>query len=169
MRWADHFLSEEGTVLARLGIKDVTYTIDADGFYKLKDEFSNNPQDLTVDEALSEYPIFQGGGIPQHVTQKVNQSAAVLPEMIANKDVIRPFLVPDEKLMIPTFSEEENIQLSALATDIEAFTEEQIVKFVTGARSLAEWDQYVSTLITAISPNWSMYLSRILTKIISTI
>ena len=48
--------------------------------------------------------------IPQRVTQKVDQSAAVLPEMIANKDVVRPYLVPDEKLMIPNFSEDENIQ-----------------------------------------------------------
>ncbi|HIW33112.1 MAG TPA: extracellular solute-binding protein [Candidatus Paenibacillus intestinavium] len=146
LRWADHFLSEEGTALARLGIEDVTYTIDSNGFYKLKDEFANNPQGLTVDEALSEYTIFQGGQIIQRVTQKVDQSAAVLPEMIANKDVIRPFLVPDEKLMIPSFSEEENIELSTIAPDIEAYTEEQIIKFVTGAKSISEWDDYVSSL-----------------------
>lgn len=146
LRWADYFLSEEGTALARLGIQDVTYTIDGDGFYKLKDEFSNNPNGLTVDEALAEYTIFQGGNIPQRVTQNVDQSAAVLPEMIANKDVIRPFLVPDEKLMIPNFTEEENIQLGTYATDIEAFTDEQIVKFITGARPIGEWEAFVETL-----------------------
>ncbi|GIO98987.1 sugar ABC transporter substrate-binding protein [Paenibacillus lautus] len=146
LRWADYFLSEEGTALARLGIQDVTYTIDGDGFYKLKDEFANNPNGLTVDEALSEYTIFQGGNIPQRVTQNVDQSAAVLPEMIANKDVIRPFLVPDEKLMIPNFTEEENIQLSTYATDIEAFTDEQIVKFITGARPIDDWEKFVETL-----------------------
>ncbi|KOP65539.1 hypothetical protein AMS62_09970 [Bacillus sp. FJAT-18019] len=146
LRWADYFLSEEGTALARLGIQDVTYTIDGDGFYKLKDEFANNPNGLTVDEALAEYTIFQGGNIPQRVTQNVDQSAAVLPEMIANKDVIRPFLVPDEKLMIPNFTEEENIQLSTYATDIEAFTDEQIVKFITGARPIGEWETFVETL-----------------------
>lgn len=146
LRWADYFLSEEGTAMARLGIEGVTYTIDSDGFYKLKDEYANNPNGLTVDEALSDYTIFQGGQIPQRVTQKVDQSAAVLPEMIANKDVVRPYLVPDEKLMIPNFSEDENIQLSTYATDIEAYTEEQVVKFITGAKSLDEWDNYVSTL-----------------------
>ncbi|OUS77636.1 hypothetical protein B1748_07535 [Paenibacillus sp. MY03] len=146
LRWADHFLSEEGTALARLGIKDVTYTIDADGFYKLKDEFANNPNGLTVDEALSEYTIFQGGQITQRVTQKVDQSAAVLPEMIANKDIIRPYLVPDEKLMNPSFTEEENIKLGTIATDLEAYTDEQVVKFVTGSRPIGEWDKFVSTL-----------------------
>lgn len=146
LRWGDYFLSEEGTALARLGIQDVTYTIGSDGFYKLKDEFAKNPNGLTVDEALSEYTIFQGGGIPQRVTQKVDQSAAVLPEMIANKDVIRPNLVPDEKLMIPTFTEKENIELSTYATDIEAYADENIVKFITGAKPLSEWDKYVSTL-----------------------
>ncbi|MFH5183695.1 hypothetical protein ACHHV8_14295 [Paenibacillus sp. TAB 01] len=146
LRWGDHFLSEEGTALARLGIEGVTYTIGSDGFYKLKDEFAKNPNGLTVDEALSEYTIFQGGGIPQRVTQKVDQSAAVLPEMIANKDVIRPNLVPDAKLMIPTFTEKENIELSTYATDIEAYTDENIVKFITGAQPLSEWDKYVSTL-----------------------
>lgn len=146
LRWGDYFLSEEGTAMARLGIQDVTYTIDSDGFYKLKDEYANNPDGLTVDEALSDYTIFQGGQIPQRVTQKVDQSAAVLPEMIANKDVVRPYLVADEKLMIPNFSEDENIQLSTYATDIEAYTEEQVVKFITGAKSLDEWDNYVSTL-----------------------
>jgi putative aldouronate transport system substrate-binding protein len=146
LRWADHFLSEEGTALARLGIKDVTYTIGNDGFYKLKDEFANNPQGLTVDEALSEYTIFQGGQIVQRVTQKVDQSAAVLPEMIANKDVIRPYLIADEKLMLPSFSENENIELSTVATDIEAYTDEQVIKFITGSKSISEWDSYVSTL-----------------------
>ncbi|RTE10726.1 extracellular solute-binding protein [Paenibacillus whitsoniae] len=146
LRWGDYFLSEEGTALARLGIEGVTYTIGSDGFYKLKDEFAHNPKGLTVDEALSEYTIFQGGGIPQRVTQKVDQSAAVLPEMIANKDVIRPNLVPDEKLMIPNFTEKENIELSSYATDIKAFTDEQVIKFITGAKPLSEWDKYVSTL-----------------------
>lgn len=146
LRWGDYFLSEEGTALARLGIEGVTYTIGSDGFYKLKDEFAKNPNGLTVDEALSEYTIFQGGGIPQRVTQKVDQSAAVLPEMIANKDVIRPNLVPDAKLMIPTFTEKENIELSSYATDIEAYADENIVKFITGAKPLSEWDKYVSTL-----------------------
>ncbi|MGN7360865.1 extracellular solute-binding protein [Paenibacillus sp. SAF-054] len=146
LRWADYLLSEEGTAMARLGIKDVTYTVDSKGFYKLKDEFANNPNGLTVDEALSEYTIFQGGQIPQRVTQKVDQSAAILPEMIANKDVIRPNLVPDEKLMIPSFTEEENIQLSAYTTDIGAYTDEQVIKFITGARPISEWDAYVSTL-----------------------
>ncbi|UQZ85559.1 Lipoprotein LipO precursor [Paenibacillus konkukensis] len=146
LRWGDYFLSEEGTALARLGIEGVTYTVGSDGFYKLKDEFANNPKGLTVDEALSEYTIFQGGGIPQRVTQKVDQSAAVLPEMIKNKDVVRPNLVPEEKLMIPNFTEQENIELSSYATDIKAYTDEQVIKFITGAKPLSEWDKYVSTL-----------------------
>ena len=120
--------------------------MESDGSYKLKEEFSNHPQGLTVDEALSDYTIFQGGQIIQRVTQKVDQSAAVLPEMIANKDVVRPYLVDDEKLMIPSFSEEENIQLSAIATDIESFTDEQVVSFITGSRPLSEWDNYVASL-----------------------
>lgn len=66
--------------------------------------------------------------------------------MIANKNVIRPNLVPDEKLMIPSFTEEENIQLSTYTTDIGAYTDEQVIKFITGARPISDWDAYVSTL-----------------------
>ncbi|MFQ7004508.1 MAG: hypothetical protein ACLRRT_13080 [Ruthenibacterium lactatiformans] len=58
MRWLDYFYSEEGTVLCRLGIEGEGYEV-VDGKYQLLDNIKNNPDGLTLDQALGQWAIFR--------------------------------------------------------------------------------------------------------------
>lgn len=75
MRWLDYFTAEEGTVLCRLGIEGESYEV-VDGKYQLLDNIKNNPDGLTLDQALGQWAIFPGGYLPQYITNEVDQSAA---------------------------------------------------------------------------------------------
>lgn len=145
MRWLDYFYSEEGTVLCRLGIEGESYEV-VDGKYQLLDNIKNNPDGLTLDQALGQWAIFPGGYLPQYITNEVDQSAAQLPETKAANDVVRDYVVPFETVPRVKFTEEESIKLGTYAQDIVNYATENVVKFITGEKSLSEWDAYVAEL-----------------------
>ena len=145
MRWLDYFYSEEGTVLCRLGIEGESYEV-VDGKYQLLDNIKNNPDGLTLDQALGQWAIFPGGYPPQYITNEVDQSAAQLPETKAANDVVRDYVVPFETVPRVKFTEEESIKLGTYAQDIVNYATENVVKFITGEKSLSEWDAYVAEL-----------------------
>ena len=115
MRWLDYFYSEEGTVLCRLGIEGESYEV-VDGKYQLLDNIKNNPDGLTLDQALGQWAIFPGGYLPQYITNEVDQSAAQLPETKAANDVVRDYVVPFEIVPRVKFTEEESIKLGTYAS-----------------------------------------------------
>ena len=145
MRWLDYFYSEEGTVLCRLGIEGESYEV-VDGKYQLLDNIKNNPDGLTLDQALGQWAIFPGGYLPQYITNEVDQSAAQLPETKAANDAVRDYVVPFETVPRVKFTEEESIKLGTYAQDIVNYATENVVKFITGEKSLSEWDAYVAEL-----------------------
>ncbi|MEG0834661.1 MAG: extracellular solute-binding protein [Christensenellaceae bacterium] len=145
MRWLDYFYSEEGTALVRLGIEGKSYK-KVDGKYELLDEIKHDPTGLTLDQAIGKWGIFPGGYLPQYITNQVDQSAAQLPQTKAANEVIKDFVVPFEKVPRLKFTEEESIRLGTYAQDIVGYATENVVKFITGERSLAEWDAYVAEL-----------------------
>lgn len=146
MRFLDYFYSHDGTVLARLGIEGTSYYVDENGKYQLFDEIKNDPTGLTLDQALGKYALYMGGNLCQYITDDVDQSAAQLPETKEAVEVVRPSMIDPNDIPRFTFTEEETVKLSSIATDIVAYCEENVTKFITGERSLSEWDAYVSEL-----------------------
>lgn len=145
MRWLDYWYSEEGTVLCRLGIEGESYEV-VDGEYQLTDSIANNPDGKTTDEALGDWAIFGGGYLPQNVIAKVTLGAAVAPQTVEANEVVRDYVVPFSVVPRVKFTEEESIKLGTYAQDIVNYATENVVKFITGERSLNERDAYVEEL-----------------------
>ncbi len=148
MRYLDYFYSEHGTVTIRMGIEGESYYIDVDGSYKLFDYIKHDPNGLTQDQAVGKYGIMGGGNVPQNISDRVDQSAAQLPETKADVETIRATgkLVPYEAITKLSYTEDEAVDLSRYETDILSYIKENSVKFITGEREFSEWDQYVQTL-----------------------
>ena len=142
-KWLSMFLA--AVMLCRLGIEGESYEV-VDGKYQLLDNIKNNPDGLTLDQALGQWAIFPGGYLPQYITNEVDQSAAQLPETKAANDVVRDYVVPFETVPRVKFTEEESIKLGTYAQDIVNYATENVVKFITGEKSLSEWDAYVAEL-----------------------
>ncbi|MCD9020267.1 extracellular solute-binding protein [Cohnella silvisoli] len=145
VRWIDHFYGEEGGKMFFMGFKDVTYKETADGKVEYVDEIKNNPEGLNLDQAVSKYLTWPGGGYPGIVRQKFFQGAESSPASIEATDKVKPFF-PEEVWPPFSFTSEENDTFTARATDIEAYVTEMTAKFVTGKNPFSEWDKYVKTI-----------------------
>ena len=148
-RYLDYWYTKEAMMLDSLGIEGESYTVDESGTYHLTDTIMNmvaNGEVNTPAEAVYTYslgtsdfglynwgmfdPIYEG-------------NAAVNAYDEFNKDQFDLLLPPSM-----TMTDEENSEYVTLYTDIETLTQENTVKFITGEKSLDEYDAFVQQLKT---------------------
>lgn len=145
LRWMDYFYSEEGAKLFFLGVEGETYEADASGNLDYVDKIKNSPNGLTLEQELSKYITWLGGGYPGIVKQDTFKGAESLPSSLEATKLVEPYMI---KEIWPsfTFTNEENNKLAGIATDIEKYVNEMQDKFITGTTPLSEWDKYVKTV-----------------------
>lgn len=142
IRWIDHFWSDEGARMFFMGLEDETYEM-VDGKAELLDIIANNPEGLTVQEALAKYIINPGGGHP--VLNNPDYSTA--PEFregdIENAELNADYLI-EEPWPAFLYEDDEQADLEVIGGDIAKYVSEMQAAFVTGEKSFSEWDDYVS-------------------------
>ncbi|KON90059.1 ABC transporter substrate-binding protein [Sporosarcina globispora] len=146
VRWIDHFYGEEGIKMFFMGFEGVTYT-EKNGEFVYTDEMTKNPDGLNLDQALSKYLTWPGGYYPGVVMEKYFQGAEGSEESLANAEKAEPLTLKEDEIW-PNFNYtvDESSELSALSTDINTYVTEMTANFITGKKSLDEWDNYVKTL-----------------------
>lgn len=147
IRWMDYFYSDEGIRMFFMGWKDDTYKEDADGNVDYVDNIKNNPDGLSLDQAVGQSLIWPGGYYPGFVMQKYFKGAEGLPTSVENAKKAEPFVLPQDKVWPPfNFTADEQSELTSVQTDIHTYVDEMRDKFISGNESFDNWDQYVATL-----------------------
>jgi putative aldouronate transport system substrate-binding protein len=147
LRWMDYFYSDEGIKLFFMGWKDVTYKEQADGTIDYVDEIKNNPNGLTLDQAVGQYLVWVGGYYPGFVKQDYFKGAESLPTSVDNAAKADAYTLKQDQIWPAfNFTTEEQSELTTLATDIQTYVDEMRDKFIVGNASLDKWDEYVATL-----------------------
>ncbi|WP_080875261.1 extracellular solute-binding protein [Oceanobacillus timonensis] len=144
LRWIDYFWSEEGQKMFFMGIEGETYEETEEG-PTLTEEITNNPDGLTLTQALAEYIINPGGNHPVIVTDEYFTGSENAPTDVEAAEQIEPYLI-DEIWPAFTYTEEENDRIAVLETDLEKYVEEMQAGFITGENDFSEWDAYVETI-----------------------
>ncbi|MFD0868696.1 Lipoprotein lplA [Chlamydia abortus] len=145
MRWIDHFFGEEGSKMFFMGFEGVTYKEGADGKAEYLDEISNHPGGLSLDEAVSQYLIWPGGGTPGIISEQYFKGGESLPTSMETAKLLEPYA--GSEVWPPfSFTSEENSRMAGLSSDIGTYVTEMRAKFITGAKPLSEWDEYVQTI-----------------------
>ena len=143
--WADYFYTEEGGILARMGIEDVSYVINEDGTYSNineSDRFESRIYQCTLMGA-SKLPLL----VPElywNTNPVDSPSQANMNQELYGSDGVFSMgvLVPTQK-----FTEDENEILSTLSTDIRAYVENYSAEVISGLVSLDDtWDDFQQTL-----------------------
>ena len=145
VRWIDHFYGDEGATFYFMGIEGQTYRKTDDGKLEFVEEITNNPDGLTMDQALAKYITWLGGSYPGYVQEKYFKGSESLPESIAVGKKAEPHRIP-EIWNAFNFTEEETEFRSTVGSDIESYIGESEAKFITGAVPMSEWDKYVETV-----------------------
>lgn len=144
LKWLDYFWSDEGAKMFFMGMKGVTYEETDDG-PQLVEEITNNPDGLTLTQALAQYIINPGGNHPVMVTDDYfTGSENALSDKEAAKN-LEPHLI-EEIWPSFTYTAEENEELSILRTDLEKYVNEMQAAFITGEKDFSEWESYVETV-----------------------
>lgn len=144
-RWMDHFFGDDGARLFFMGVEGESYERTSDGGYQFLSKITDNPEGLTLGEALRSYVTYGGGSYPGIVTEEYFQGTESTPQAREATAVVAPHRL-DEVWPSFTYSAEEATELSSLTVDIDKLVTESRAKFITGELAIADWDQYVGQL-----------------------
>lgn len=139
----DYNFSEEGHLLANFGIEGVTFNM-VDGYPTYTDTILRN-EDLPISQALALYTRAAVSG-PFVQDPRYLEQYYELPEL---KEAINLWAQTDYgKYMMPSVSatSDEASRLAKILNNINTYAEEMEAKFITGALSLSEFDNYVNQL-----------------------
>ncbi|MFE5321701.1 extracellular solute-binding protein [Paenibacillus sp. NPDC056579] len=145
IRWIDYFYGEEGSKFLRMGIEGETYTTLADGSVHYTDRIAHNLEGLSLEQMIGRYSPWPGGSLPHLITEKYDRTGNSMPSALASAKLLEPD-IPREILPSFLFTKEEQDRLNMLSGVISTYVVEMRVKFVTGAVPLTEYDNYVGTL-----------------------
>ena len=144
MRVLDYLYSEEGQLLMNFGIEGVSYTMK-DGVPTFTDEILNNPDGLTVAQVLSNYakPYLAYWGVQDVRAYEQTLTTDVMKDALkiwSEVDSVKRCVPP----LFPT--DEEKTREAEIVSATDTYIGEMLVKFITGAESLDNFDQYKETL-----------------------
>lgn len=145
LRWMDYFYSEEGAKLFFMGVEGETFEVNEDGSLQYLDKITNSAEGLTMEQELSKYITWLGGGYPGIVREATFKGAESLPATLEAAEVLKPNVI-DEVWPSFTYTNEENSKLAALQADIHKYVSEMQDKFITGTEPLSKWDDYVNQI-----------------------
>ncbi|MBO0993331.1 extracellular solute-binding protein [Bacillus sp. SD088] len=147
LRWLDYFYSEEGAKLFFMGIEGETFEVNENGDLQYLEKITNSSEGLTMEQELSKYITWLGGGYPGIVREGTFKGAESLPSSIEAAEKLEPNML-DEVWPEFTYTVEENNKLSGLKADIHKYVDEMQDKFITGNEPFAKWDEYVKKIET---------------------
>lgn len=136
LKYMDFFYSEEGRDLASWGVEGETYTTEG-GAKKFKPEFT----DVTE---MRKQTGLQTSGTYTWIDFNAHLSLFSPDLQNAYKEAAKydpPAMQPR-----PAFTEAQNEVISITGQAINKHRDESFAKFVTGTRSLSEWDKYVEEM-----------------------
>lgn len=144
VQWIDYLFSEEGAMLANWGIEGETYTLDADGNPQFTDMVLDNPNGLNAEEALRYYTLSPGMSAAytdyHRELSSIPESSIAMTEVWAQAE--SDYYYPSDARLNAT----ENSEYSKIYSDISSYVEENTLAFITGDRSLDEFDDFIAAL-----------------------
>lgn len=145
IRWADHFIDGEGAVLYWMGVEGKTYEMK-DGKYRFVQDIANNPNGLTLDQAISRELVAPFTNHPIVREERFSwDTGEGLPEVIEAAGQLQPYL-PKEVWPAFLHTQQENERMIALSNDINKYVAEMRTQFITGKAPMSKWDEYVATI-----------------------
>lgn len=144
MRWVDYWYSDEGNRLLKMGVEGETYRTLDNGDVEYLEHITNNPNGLSIEQAVGEFSVAPGGTAPGYNLLKYNRTSKFLPQALEAVDMYKPYM-PKEIWQF-TYTQEEVEELTTLNSDINGLTGEKTAAWVSGKESLDTYDDYIKLI-----------------------
>ncbi len=142
----DFGYSEEGRMLFNFGIEGESYNM-VDGYPTYTELITKNPDGKSMSDMLGIYACPDGVS-PTIKDARYMEQFAALP---AQKKALELWMDTNAKehLLPPiSFTSEESSEVSKLATEINSYVDQMILKFITGVEPIENFNQYIENLRT---------------------
>ena len=141
--YLNYFFTEEGRILTCFGVEGETFEYAEDGSKQFTDFIMQNPDGLPSTIAMAVYTGFVG--TPQLISKESRLAVFSSPEEIASLDIWASKRTNDA-VYYGKLNTEETETFNSLMGDLNTHAESERLKFVTGSRSLDEYETYVNEL-----------------------
>ncbi|MBQ7572720.1 MAG: extracellular solute-binding protein [Clostridia bacterium] len=145
-RWLDYAYSDEGHILYNFGVEGVSFE-EKDGEYVYTDMIYNNPNGLTMQQAMANYfrsslkgPFVQSKGYIDQFYFRPQQQQALDAWLLGYDEV--------SKNNIPNISrtDEEAKEYSGIMAEISKYESKMFTNFIIGTTPLSEYDSFVAKI-----------------------
>lgn len=145
MRWVDYLYSEEGTILARLGVEGKNWEWVDEGKTKWT---LLAPEGMNTTQANAQDAPGAGSNVPMVIDQEffIKEDN---PTIHTISGWVEEEYLPYAKVPFPQiyFTVDEQTTYSTIKPDIDTYLKQMEAKFVSGEISIEQgWDDYVSTM-----------------------
>lgn len=141
--YLDWFYSPEGSLLANWGVEGEDYTVQEDGSKLYTDKIVHNEEGVDIATINFKYLYSHGAFLREWTRENGSYGEE------ANACQTRWGDSADDAYMLPvtlSYTTEESSEYTSIMNDINTYVAENTTAFVTGTRSLEEWDQYVEQI-----------------------
>ncbi len=141
-KWADYFYTKDGGLLKNFGIEGLSYKI-VNGQVEYTDLLNKNPDGLSVQKALA---IYSRGDTPS--PGPVLKTNSNVPRVAETVDIWNKYSDNATLVLLPPITQtpDEASKLAKLTTNVNAYTDEMLVKYIMGQESLDKFDAFVAQL-----------------------
>ncbi len=147
--WANYNYTEQGAYDFFLGVEGESYIIDEDGNTQLTDLIENNPDGLTVDQAILRYSLYPLGTNPSLATDQTFKGGETYWTSLEGTERFSPYK-PETVWEAFPLSVEQAQEISSIRGDLQAVIAEYEGKFITGVLDIDEgWEEYQEKLDAA--------------------
>ncbi len=144
-KFLNYGYTEEGHMLMNFGIEGESYEM-VDGYPTYTDVIMNNPDGLTIQQAMTQYMRSWNNG-PFLQRKEYVEQYYVLDQQ---KEALKAWTstnAADYQLPAVEIAEESVSEFSKLTADINIYVEEMMIKYITGQKSIDTFEtEYLPTL-----------------------
>lgn len=146
VKFLDYNYTDEGRMLANFGIEGVSYEM-VDGYPKYTDLITKNPEGKSMSQVMPLYFRSSSAGGPFVQDVRYIEQYYAAPQQQKALEVWP--LKADEKIhsvpaLTPTAEEYE--EYANIMTSVNKYSQEMLIKFITGVESLDNFDAYIERL-----------------------
>ncbi|WP_026529090.1 extracellular solute-binding protein [Butyrivibrio sp. VCD2006] len=145
LKWIDYMYTDEGALFGNYGKEGETFTMGDDGKPVFTDVIANNADGLSYDEAMRIYtyePSWPGIYYDwERELQFVSQDDFKMCDTWNDFD--------HEATYYPSYATmnlDETAEYSDIFSDLSTYIQENLLSFVTGSKSLDEYDEFIDTV-----------------------
>lgn len=143
-RFLDYAYGEKGNLLYNFGIEGISYNM-VDGYPEYSDLITNNPEGLSMSEAMSTYvraynqgPFIQDKRYGEQYFAMPQQQQAL--EAWTKTDAIQHIM----PRVTPT--SEESSEVANIMNEVNTYVDEMFLKFIMGVEPIENFDEFVQQL-----------------------